>query len=175
MKRFWIILVAVVAVLIGIFVIGNRGSKSDTSSTAHAPEIDGIKCETEMVKVHWHAHLTMLNDGKDVALPANVGVLKDQDCLYWLHTHETDGIIHIESPGKSDFTLGNFFQVWGQPLSQTVAGAMTSADGQKLRFYLNGQPYSGDPNSIPLQQHDLITIESGAEVTPPPFTFPKDL
>ena len=38
-------------------------------------------------------------------------------CFSWLHTHASDGIIHIESPVKRTFTLGDFFDLWSQPLS----------------------------------------------------------
>jgi hypothetical protein len=174
MKRFWVILVGVVAVLVVIFVLGNKG-QSGTSTSSTAPEISGIKCETEMVKVHNHVHLTMLNDGKNVELPAGIGIKTDAGCLYWLHTHETDGIIHVESPGRADFTLGDFFNVWGQTLSQSEAGPLKAGEGQSLRFYVNGQTFSGDPKSIPLNQHDVLTIESGQEVTPPNFNFPSGL
>ncbi len=162
-------------VLVGIFVLGNHSSKSGSSQSSTAPAINGIECQTEMVKVHWHAHLTMINDGQNVEVPAGIGINKDANCLYWLHTHQTDGIIHIESPERTNFTLGDFFAVWGQPLSTTEAGAISAASGQTLRFYVNGQPYPGDPQQLPLNQHDVITVESGQVVAPPPYTFPADL
>ena len=35
-------------------------------------------------------------------------------CFAWLHTHAADGVVHIESPTKRTYTLGNFFDVWGR-------------------------------------------------------------
>jgi hypothetical protein len=106
MKRFWVILVGVVAVLVVIFVLGNKG-QSGTSTSSTAPEISGIKCETEMVKVHNHVHLTMLNDGKNVELPAGIGIKTDAGCLYWLHIFSMFGGKHsvslrqgLSKPGK---------------------------------------------------------------------------
>jgi hypothetical protein len=43
-------------------------------------------------------------------------------CFAWLHTHSADGIIHTESPVTRTFTLGEFFDVWGQPLSSRQVG-----------------------------------------------------
>ena len=40
-----------------------------------------------------------------------------------LHTHDASGIVHIESPDKRDYTLGQFFDVWGVRLSSTCLGA----------------------------------------------------
>jgi hypothetical protein len=88
-------------------------------------------------------------------------------CFYWLHTHTPDGIIHIESPVVRDFTLGNFFAVWGQPLSRTRAASVTVAAGA-LRVWVDGRPYAGDPRAIPLVTHTEIVIEAGAPYSKPP-------
>lgn len=31
--------------------------------------------------------------------------------FYWLHTHDESGVIHIESPLRRAFTLGNVFDL----------------------------------------------------------------
>jgi hypothetical protein len=38
--------------------------------------------------------------------------------MYWIHTHDSTGWIHVEAPRKIRATLGQFFDVWGQPLSR---------------------------------------------------------
>ncbi len=125
-----------------------------------------------MVQTHFHAHLDLIESGTPVPLPAGIGILQDQRCLYWLHTHAADGIIHIESPGTATFTLGQFFDIWGQPLSSTQAGRLRADLGGQLHIFVNGSPDTGDPRAIPLTPHELITIESGAQVPPPAYTFP---
>ncbi len=125
-----------------------------------------------MVQVHFHAHLALIQNGTAIPLPGGIGSLHDQQCLYWLHTHAADGIIHIESAARATFTLGQFFDIWGQPLSSTQAGALRADPGARLHLFVDGTPYTGDPRAIALTPHELIAIESGAEVPPPAFTFP---
>ncbi|HSX05117.1 MAG TPA: hypothetical protein VLF69_01470 [Candidatus Saccharimonadales bacterium] len=170
------IVVLVAAGLVGLLVLGNRSNGSNSTSTndSKAPVIDGIQCESEMVQIHYHAHLAMFQDGKEVALPAGIGIDNSASCLYWLHTHQPDGIIHIESPKDQQFTLGNFFDVWKQPLSNTQAGPIKASNGQKLTVYVNGQPYTGDPKAIVLTAHQKLVIEAGSPTVPPPdYTFPQ--
>jgi hypothetical protein len=52
-------------------------------------------------------------------IPPQIGIIPDK-CIYWLHTHDGTGIIHIESPIKRDFTLGQFFDIWAKKFEQSV-------------------------------------------------------
>ncbi len=132
-----------------------------------APPIDGIRCDrAEGAVFHIHQHLAIYQRGKSVTVPADVGQPVLAQCLYWLHTHTPDGIIHVESPSFRTFTLGNFFDVWGQPLSATAAGPARAAKG-RIRVYVGGVPFKGDARKIELAQHTDITIEAG-----PPYRKP---
>ncbi len=63
------------------------------------------------------------------------------NCFYWLHTHAADGIIHIESPIHRIYTLGDFFDEWGQPLGPAQVGPVTRPRHRDLqRPGLPGQP-----------------------------------
>jgi hypothetical protein len=92
-------------------------------------------------------------------------------CFYWLHTHTGDGIIHIESPVQRTFTLGDFFAIWGQPLSSSQAASATGP----VIAYVNGERSSGDPSQIALQAHQIIQLDVGDETPPRPFMFPPGL
>ena len=133
--------------------------------------IDGIRCQPEHLESHYHAHLTLLRDGKTVKVPALIGIDLQHECLYWLHTHDATGIVHIESPDTRTYTLGQFFDVWGQPLSATRAASLSG----KLKVFVASRRVSGDPRVIVLKPHELITIEQGRTVEPPPFRFPAGL
>src|SRR5438105_1951651 len=75
-----------------------------------APTIDGIQCNTmEGAVTHTHQHLLIYDRGRPVTVPADIGINNSNSaspCLFWLHTHSTDGIIHVESPHQGTYTLG---------------------------------------------------------------------
>lgn len=134
--------------------------------------VDGIRCEAaEGAVLHIHQHVAIRDHGKAVALPDDIGRPLLASCLYWIHTHTPDGIVHIESPNVRTFTLGNVFDVWGQPLSRrNVAGAKPKQH-ERVAVWVDGRPYAGDPRAIPLTEHLDVTLEVGPPYTKPaPFT-----
>ncbi|HEU5003622.1 MAG TPA: hypothetical protein VFW71_12715 [Actinomycetota bacterium] len=139
--------------------------------------MDGITCGAESVVYHIHVHLTIFVDGVAKQVPYGVGIPNPQtstangapfvnngQCFYWLHTHAADGIIHVESPVSKTFSLGDFFDEWGQPLSMTQVGPASGP----VTIYYNGKLYTGtDPRSIPLEKHGQIQIEVGTPLVAP--------
>ncbi|MFL6320724.1 MAG: hypothetical protein ACJ72Q_09640 [Nitrososphaeraceae archaeon] len=65
---------------------------------------------------HVHAHLNIFVNGQLMYIPPQIGIIPEK-CIYWLHTHDETGIIHIESPIKTDFTLGQFLDLWKKKLN----------------------------------------------------------
>ena len=127
-----------------------------------ADPIAGISCDAmEGQRMHIHQHLVILDRGKAVAIPQDVGQRPAKPCLYWLHTHTPDGIVHIEAPLDRKFTLGDFFQIWGQPLSRTQASTANAPKGTVLTVWVNGVRYTGDPRKIDLVAHADIVIQAG--------------
>ena len=144
-----------------------RGAKS----AQLGQPVASIQCQTgEQLAVHYHAHLDILYKNQPVIIPANTGIPAGSSCLYWLHTHDETGIIHIEAPkpqANRKFTLGDFFAVWGQPLSRSKVATIPVGSGNDLKVWVNGTPYTGDPSKIVLTEKEQIVIEIG-----PPFTDP---
>lgn len=140
----------------------------------HVPSgerVAGISCDAmEGQRLHIHQHLTIVDHGNQVPIPLNVGRPASGECLYWIHTHTPDGVIHIESPTSRTFTLGDFFKIWGQPLTKTRAASAVAKPGTTLKMWVNGKPYTGDPAAIPLVAHADIVLEAGPPF-PPPSTF----
>ena len=138
----------------------------------HGPRgepVAGISCDAmEGARMHTHQHLVLIDHGKEVPIPPNVGQRPEHNCLYWVHTHTPDGIIHIEAPQSRTFTLADFFTIWGQPLDRAQAATMRAAKGGSLKVWVNGQPYKGDVRAIPLLPHADIVIEAGPPFVPPP-------
>jgi hypothetical protein len=131
--------------------------------------IDGIRCDREEGAVeHIHANLQLYDRGRAVAVPAGIGIPQGSMCLYWLHTHTGDGFIHIESPVKRSFDLGEFFDIWGPSLSWTNAASLTAPRGKRLTIWVDGKAWHGrDPREIALRDHETIVIQNG-----PPFAQP---
>jgi hypothetical protein len=133
-------------------------ARSQTPANAAYPPIDNVSCQsTEQGGTHIHAHVTMYVNGTKTALPANIGIAPDSSCLYWLHTHDDTGVIHIEAPEGVSVTFGNFLHIWEQRFQQLGYPSQLS-DAAGWQVYINGKPFSGDFRTIPLQSHTLITL-----------------
>ena len=159
---------------------------ASTATRTNGQRVDGISCDThEQLLYHIHAHLTIFANGSPRQVPAGIGIPGSQTqntsqgpeavggtCIYWLHTHAPDGIIHIESPVHRTYTLGDFFDEWGQPLGPGQAGP---ARGHVTAIY-NGKLYQGNPRDIPLTRHAQIQLEVGTPlVAPESISWPSGL
>jgi len=132
-----------------------------------AGPISGIRCDSlEHTTYHVHTLLEIYVNGEKRVVPREIGIIPGV-CLYWLHTHDTTGLIHIEAPEERKFTLGQFFDVWGQPLSKDRVWDIEITNGKELRVYVDGKPYTGDPREIELQDGRIIVLDIG-----PPFRTP---
>lgn len=153
-----------------------HGPPLASASTTGTGTVDGIRCAPlEQLAYHIHAHLAVYVDGSLRALPAGIGIpgalLDDTpygpfavsgQCFYWLHTHASDGVIHIESPTATIYSLGEFFDEWHQPLGPdqvaTARGPVTAI--------VNGKIWSKNPRSIPLVPHLDIQLDVGSPKVP---------
>ncbi len=145
-----------VAILGGV-ILANQTKRADA-----APTVDGIHCAAiEGAVTHTHQHLTIYDAGTPVPVPQGVGVNEVKGCLFALHTHSPDGITHVESPTTAQNTLGQFFDIWGQPLTRAQVAAAAATRVHSVRAYVNGHLYAGDLRAIPLTSHALITLEMG--------------
>jgi hypothetical protein len=148
--------------------------------TAQTMSVDGITCDgSEQLLFHIHSHLQMYVSGQEELVAAGVGIgtplqeiggiVYGGSCFSWLHTHDESGIIHIESPVSRQFTLGDFFDIWGQPLSATQVGP---AQGSVTAF-VDGALWTADPRTILLANHTAIQLDVGDPlIAPQPFTWP---
>jgi hypothetical protein len=134
--------------------------------------VDGIRCEQmEGDVLHIHQHVAIFDHGKPVGIPEDVGRPLMGNCFYWLHTHTPDGIIHVESPTMRSYTLGQFFAVWGQPLSRTNVAGAKLRPGEHTTVWVDGNVYTGDPRQIELAAHLDVTIDIGPPAQKPvPYT-----
>ncbi|WP_248323211.1 hypothetical protein [Caballeronia sp. Sq4a] len=132
--------------------------------TATGTTIDGITCAAGMAETfHVHAHVAIIKDGQWLRFPKQIGI--PGSCNYEMHTHDQTGIVHIETPNVKTYTLGQLFDIWGQPLTTTnVAGIQGN-----VVVYINdngdSRRYLGDPRDIVLTSHRDITFQIGSPVS----------
>lgn len=162
-------------------LIYNVPTLAPAPTTRNGQVIDGISCRklsNETVKYHIHVLVNVYVKGKLLRLPAGIGITEPRllekyptgkfydvglyDCLYWLHTHVADGTIHVEAPAKRAFTLGEFFDIWNQPLTPSQVGP---AMGTVVVFE-NGKRLVGNPRITPLLAQGVIQIDVGKPVVP---------
>jgi hypothetical protein len=146
-------------------------------------DVNGISCDTlEGTVEHIHMHLAIFVNGQEQQVPMGIGIgqpwqvadsdegpfVEDGSCFYWLHTHTEDGIVHIESPLRRRFTLGDFFAIWQMTLNENQVGP---AQGPVI-VYVNGQRSNARPQDIPLLSHERVQLDVGNDVPPYQFDFP---
>ncbi len=142
-KKF-VIVGVLIAFAIGIISIGMLNSNSN-SIVYKIPTSSSIPHDS-MGMMHIHPHLSVIMDGKPVTVPANIGI----DSHLWnmhtldtygmtgmapLHTHQNDGVIHVESYKDQDYTLGQFLDIWGIPLDNY--NVKVTVDGNPIQDYRN--------------------------------------
>jgi hypothetical protein len=113
----------------------NRESVVETADQASSSSEAGNN-----LLMHEHVQLTLTIDDKSIMVPANIGIdpeLHKNHSLDMygpqkspLHTHTTSGTIHVESKILTNYTLGDFLDVWGIPLDGKII--KTTVDGRQL-------------------------------------------
>jgi hypothetical protein len=142
----------------------------------------GLPYSEEMLTVHYHAHLDITADGNKVEVPPYIGFVASCNRaigLAPLHTHQNDGIIHIENSIPATFVLGQFFVEWGVRFTKDCLGGFCTGNGKELAVFVDGQRVTSDPTQIVLKKHQEIAIEYGDDgklPTPPSsYDFPQGL
>jgi hypothetical protein len=143
---------------------------------------------------HVHAHLDVYVNGKQVVVPAGIGidttdpgVKKGQSpdgsaawggiqqcskpCISPLHTHDDTGVLHTESGSAVPNRLGQFFAEWGVKLDSTCVGGYCRPAASVVIF-VDGKRFDGEPTTIELTDHKEIAIVIGSPPSSVPGGFP---
>jgi hypothetical protein len=151
----------------------------------------------EFFTYHVHAHLDIFVNGRPVRVPGGVGIdIADpgvrrgksggsvsygyirrcpRPCISPLHTHDVTGVIHIEAPARTPFTLRQFFREWGVRLDGSCAGGYCQP-GARVVVFVDGKRHRGNPATIRLASHQEIALVIGTPPTsiPSTYAFPPD-
>lgn len=108
---------------------------------------------------HYHPELRILINGDQVPVAANIGVDPGSGAMSAVHTHASDGTIHVEAGTAGEkFTLGQVFTEWGVALSRTQVGGVRAEAGQEVAVTSNGTPVTGDPMDLRLAPEQKIVV-----------------
>ena len=163
--------IVIIAAIVGVVIYNQNQPQTETIVNPSYPPVDSIYCDAlEQTVYHIHAHLSIYINGTLSPIPQNMGIASDGSCYYWLHTHDTTGVIHIESPTQKDYTLGNFFDEWSanfSSLGYPSQLALTSG----WQIWVDGKPYTGDFHNITLTSHKLISMAYNSPGVKPDTTY----
>jgi hypothetical protein len=115
---------------------------------------------------HVHAQLNIYINGKQTTVPANVGIDPQGRFISPIHTHDTSGVVHMESTKYYPFTLGEFINVWGVYFTNNQLGAYKAGNGNVLQLWINNKQIP-DPVNYKMKPHDVMILGYGK-----PGSFP---
>ena len=116
-------------------ILKTPDAKAPEKATGRTTRELALSCTTEMAtQFHIHPILKIFQGDKPVILPAYIGI--KNGCMRPLHTHDASGKVHVESPEKRDFTLGDFFASWEKPFDRENLKRMT-VNGKDSTEYEN--------------------------------------
>ncbi|GAC1477392.1 MAG: hypothetical protein NVS1B12_12510 [Acidimicrobiales bacterium] len=122
----------------------------------------------EALDEHIHAHLDVFYDGQPVTVPAYIGIVLQPVGISPLHTHDTTGVVHVESATPRPFSLGQFFTEWGVQMGGgCVAGQCPP--GRPVAVFVNGAPVQGPAEGVEITAHAEIVVTVGT----PPASIPS--
>ncbi|HEX5013960.1 MAG TPA: hypothetical protein VFV72_07335 [Candidatus Limnocylindrales bacterium] len=104
---------------------------------------------------HIHSGVGIRVDGQLYAPPANIGITT---CMYWVHTHDANGVVHIEAPETVHPTLGDFLDIWGKtyPDDELLAKAREAIAAGEVT--VDDKPFTGDATALVLADKMRIVL-----------------
>lgn len=81
--------------------------------------------------------INILVSGKEQQIPNSFG-RKNKQCLNEIYSDDSNGIINIKTNEFKSFTLGNFFNVWGESFNKDELLGYKTSNNRTLEVYVNG-------------------------------------
>lgn len=146
----------------GILPTGGSTPNANLSSPRNFPPIAGIGCDETVEDVSSaRAMLVIRVNGQRQTIPGGIG--KRTGCRYGAYTSDSTGVIHIDVAAGQSFTLGQFFNIWLEPLDETRIGQYVGSGGEVVFAFVDREPWEGDPRAIPLAVQTIIELQLGTE------------
>src|SRR5258708_31843805 len=98
-----IIVGTILAIVIGFIVYIASNPLPNPYTKMTSKELAKLCLATEGSVMHIHSHLTIIANKQSMMPVAGIGIDDKNNCIDPLHTHDENGVIHIESPVQKDF------------------------------------------------------------------------
>ena len=153
-----LVLVALAYLVYSSLTQGNASTNTSAGANDRNYYVENfnLRSHTGSLALHIHPYLEIEVNGLPYPVPANIGI--SSAGMRALHTHELDGVIHIETPVPIQFQLVDFFTVWGKQLSNECVLDYCADEDSELVAFVNGSQFHGDIATIPLKDKDQIKI-----------------
>lgn len=167
MGSFWIYLT--LGVVVSLMVLGGVAVNNALEAVKFKQQN-----EDKPLLIHMHVKLKIIINDENVVVPKRIGIdaelYKTHELdryvpkklgVYPLHTHDTSGVIHVESTSIRTFTLSQFFDVWGETFNENCIMDKCNEQLDKVRMYVDGNE-SFEFGDHVFKDNETITIEYGA-------------
>ena len=172
----WIVGITVV-VAAGVFLFTNR-NEQDTSTVALPGELSteapwdanaaksaaratALGLPPEGTTMHEHANVQIFVHGQNERIPTDIGIDPAAGTIQSIHTHDNTGLLHLESSESREFTLGDFFGVWGVRFTPSCMGAYCNDGNSRLQVFLDGEEVTDNLQDVQLDDQAVIVVTYG--------------
>ena len=148
-------------------------------ATRRAEPVGRLRC-SRAERPRFGVHVEVFGRRQTVIVPGGIGVappwsgrkpyVRSGRCSYPVRTREPTGVIEVA--GGRRMTLGDLFDLWGQPLGRRRVAAFRA----RTHVWVGGRPWRGDPRAVPLTRHAQIVVSDDPRVpVHATYVFPPGL
>jgi hypothetical protein len=161
---FWLELPLIAAlIIVPTLILTSSASQSVSANKALQAHVDysdpsAVCTYGPGIHMHIHMHLSIYVNDERIVLPGGVGIHvgHGRTCYYWLHTHDSSGVVHVEAPSQHTFILGDFLTIWDKHFHQQGYPEQLNLSGWQV--YINGKAVSSDFYHLPMSERLLVTL-----------------
>jgi sulfur carrier protein ThiS len=153
----FVIVIVFILVISGL-LLWSRALKNKTEKSLEDMTSREVALRMTMdmaTEFHIHPEIEVIINGEKQDIPPNIGV--KQNGMTALHTHEGGGVIHVESPIQKDFTVGDFFAVWGKIFTKDQIINSVVDESHQIIVTVNGSTVDTFENTV-MNDNDKIII-----------------
>ena len=99
-------------------------------------------------------NIRIILNGTQIIIPAKIG--DEAGCTRPMHTIDNSGDVYVESPIYYQYTLGDFFAVWGQVFTKDQILTLHADSNHMITMAVNG---------IPNLQFENHVVAPGEQIT----------